>query len=74
VVDELIVAVELVPSGRVLTWRVPLGTARQVRLPCPLLLPDGTPVIAMNILVDHVWEAAPSPAATPLRGCAAASQ
>lgn len=52
-VDELVVAVELVPEGGVITAHVRPGVPVRIPLGRPLAGPDGTTYSAIDIVVDE---------------------
>jgi hypothetical protein len=51
--EELLVAVELVPAGGVITVKLRPGETHTVPLPHPVTGPDGTQYTAVNITVDR---------------------
>jgi hypothetical protein len=53
-VDELLVAVELVPEGGVIAVTVRFGVPVRIPLGAPLVGPDGTRYTAIDILVDEL--------------------
>jgi hypothetical protein len=52
-VDELVVALELLPEGGVTTVSVRLGLPVRIPLATPLVGPDGTAYTAIDIVVDR---------------------
>jgi hypothetical protein len=57
-VEELVVAMELVPTGRVITVTLRPEEAHTVPLPVPVTGPDGMQYTAVDIAVDRVWRGA----------------
>jgi hypothetical protein len=53
-VEELVVAVELVPGGGVITVTLRPGEAYTVPLPGPVMGPDGTEYTAVDITIDRL--------------------
>jgi hypothetical protein len=50
--SQVVLALEFVPSQKVITFRMTLGKPCVVPLPVPLVPPDGEPYTAISIVVE----------------------
>ena len=58
--ETVVVAIEFVPTGRVVSARVHLGSPTRVKLPAVITWPDGSRSNVLEIVVEQMSEGGPA--------------